>query len=97
MSLYLCAFSFKDKIEHEEFGVEVGTYSYFDEFRKYIHDNLEKRNIWRRFPNLLSHSDCDGVVTSSDSKKFIKELNYIKEELRKLPPDESIIKLRDGE
>ena len=93
MSLYLCAFSFNDEIEEEEFGVEVGSYEYFGTFRDYIRKNIKNgdNNLL-----LLKHSDCDGIVEPFESKKIINELKKIKKVLKKIQPEKNVIELREN-
>ena len=101
MGLYLCIF---DQNEEDICGVEVGLYSYFEEFRNLISKYTNKGVVSKVFKRknkfslpmttLLNHSDCDGSWTVDECAQLKLELQEIKQVFTNEPPDLSIVKLK---
>lgn len=101
MGLYLCIF---DQDGDDICGVEVGLYSYFEEFRnlisKYTNKGLVSKFFKRKskfslpMTTLLNHSDCDGNWNVNECVQLKMELQEIKQVFTNEPPDLSIIKLK---
>ncbi len=101
MGLYLCIF---DQNEEDICGVEVGLYSYFDEFRTLISKHTNKglvSKVLRRkskfslpMTTLLNHSDCNGSWSVDECAQLKLELQEIKEVFTNEPPDLSIVALK---
>ena len=101
MGLYLCIFN---QDEEDICGVEVGLYSYFEEFRnsisKYIHKGFVSKVFKRKskfslpMTTLLNHSDCDGSWSVDECARLKLELQEIKQVFTNEPLDLSIIELK---
>ncbi|MEH2931760.1 Imm70 family immunity protein [Candidatus Ventrimonas sp. KK005] len=101
MGLYLCIF---DQEEEDICGVEVGLYSYFEEFRKLISKYINKGFVSKVFKRkskfslpmttLLNHSDCDGSWSVDECAQLKLELQEIKQVFTNEPPDLSIVELK---
>ena len=81
MGLYLCVFDADKELE----GVEVGSYSDFDFFRRTITELLEGGNAGSRYPTLVLHADSDGEWTSAECEALKKELASISNGLKQFP------------
>jgi Immunity protein 70 len=81
MGLYLCVFDYDDELE----GVEVGSYSDFDFFRRSVTDSLEGGIVGSRFPTLIMHPDSDGEWSSAECESLRQELVTIAREFQQLP------------
>jgi len=82
MGLYLCIY---DPDDEEVDGVEVGSYQDFADFREAVL-KLEGARPGRRFPLLMTHSDCDGEWRWEFAEELQSELEMIRDELRQFPP-----------
>ncbi|MGE9292056.1 MAG: Imm70 family immunity protein [Puniceicoccales bacterium] len=82
MGLYLCIF---DEHEEEIEGVEVGQYADFGHFRDCVTSLLEEGSVGSRFPNLLLHSDSDGIWTPQESYELSLELDEIIRSFKNFP------------
>lgn len=101
MGLYLCIF---DHDGDDICGVEVGLYSYFEQFRslvsKYTNKGLVSKILKRKnrftlpMTTLLNHSDCDGSWNVDECVQLKSELEEIKQVFAEEPPDLSIIELK---
>ncbi|MCP4965517.1 MAG: hypothetical protein GY926_09800 [bacterium] len=85
MGLYLCIFE-DGHHDNELDGVEVGSYTYFGDFREVIWQRLEGRDWGSRFPTLMNHVDSDGVWTPTECTVLVTELATISEKMERLPP-----------
>lgn len=77
MSLYLAVFNGEDEVT----GWVLGHYSDFGTFRDVISETVGGK----RFPVLMTHSDCDGAWQTQELLQLQLELTSIAEEFRKLP------------
>ena len=83
LCLYVFGPAGDDDDEPEEIAeCDVGHYSDFGCFR----DAVARQLAGRRFPTLMSHSDCDGEWTLSEIPVLERELREIGAEFKKLPP-----------
>lgn len=96
MGLYLCAMTFENSLENELFGVEVGLYDYFGCFRDQVIEKIEQGQRGSVCPVLMMHSDCDGFISPIESLLVVKELDTIRAAFKKLPPDASMLEMREG-
>ncbi|MGD1031003.1 MAG: Imm70 family immunity protein [Opitutaceae bacterium] len=83
MSLYLCVFVSGAEAE----GIDAGSYSDFNRLRHYIVGALEDGKTGARFPNLILHSDCDGVWSPKDCTGLRDELAQIIDFMRERPAE----------
>ena len=82
MGLYLCVFE-----EHEELdGVDVGSYEDYAWLIDTVFARLEDRKPGLRYPNLVLHSDCDGLWEPKSCGELELELRDIAARFRSLPP-----------
>lgn len=81
MGLYLCVFDDDDELD----GVEVGSYSDFDFFRRSVTELLEGGVAGSRFPTLIIHSDSDGEWSLTECESLRQELMTIASEFQQLP------------
>lgn len=79
MSLYFAVFTEDDD---ELDGFQVGTYHDYGKFIDAVKEKIESEFC----SVLINHHDSDGYWSSQECQSLIKELNYIKSELAKLPP-----------
>lgn len=84
MSLYLCVFDGDEELA----GVDVGSYSNFDDFRK-----IAAQLVWTGvaggpLPVLLDHEDSDGEWT-------VAELPVLQEELERLRDRKPLARFED--
>ena len=82
MSLYLCVFDGEQEME----GVEVGSYTDFNELRSYIVRDLEGGAPGSLYPTLLLHSDCDGAWSHGECVRLRDELRSIRAAMVERPP-----------
>ena len=74
-----------DDEEPEEIAeCDVGHYSDFVCFR----DAIARHLVPEGFPILMEHSDCDGEWTLAEIPGLERELRWIGDAFRKLPPEE---------
>jgi len=84
MSLYLCAFDGDEELA----GVDVGTYSTFDEFRRIVAQLVWTGVAKGPVPVLLDHADSDGEWT-------VAELPVLQEELGRLRGHKPLARFED--
>lgn len=93
MGLYLCIF---DECGDDIYGVEVGLYSYFAEFRQRVASFVDQKRLFNKMPTLLHHLDCDGSWSVAECKTLINELGEIKELFQQEPPSKEVQSLKES-
>jgi hypothetical protein len=82
MGLYLCVFDGEDEVE----GVEIGSYSDFNDFRQAVVEFVENGVAGSVCPTLMLHSDSDGEWSVEQIPALQDELLKIEGIFAGLPP-----------